>query len=483
MSTAEGVIALSAPSQDAPSPPARTRDPRTRILLEAPITRTLLRLAAPNVLVMLVQASLGLIETYFVGKLGTAALAGVALVFPVVMLMQMMSAGAMGGGISSAIARALGGGRRDDADALTFHALAIAVLFGLVFTAAVLGGGPWLYATMGGNGPTLAAALTYSNIIFAAAILVWIFNSLANVIRGTGNMAVPAIVICVGTLAVVPLSPVLNFGWGPFPPLGVAGGAIAVVAFYAGGTLALAAYLWAGRSVVRLSLRGNGFRRALFWDILRVGLVAALVTISTNLTIAISTGLVGTLGSAAIAGYGTGSRLEYLLVPLVFGLGGPLVAMVGTNIGAGQRQRALRVAWIGAAIAFAICEAIGLAAAAFPAAWLTLFDNDPAMLAAGSLYLQTVGPVYSLFGLGMALYFASQGAGLLPWPHVANVVRLTNAAGGGWLALRLTGDLFPVFIAQAAALAIFGLIIATAVQSGAWFRAPAGPVTSPRSSP
>src|SRR5215468_12263195 len=121
-------------------------DPRTRLLLEAPITSTLLRLAAPNVLVMIVQASVGLIETYFIGKLGTAALAGVALVFPVVMLMQMMSAGAMGGGISSAIARALGAGRRADADALALHAVVIALALGLVFTIAVIAGGPWLYS-------------------------------------------------------------------------------------------------------------------------------------------------------------------------------------------------------------------------------------------------------------------------------------------------------------------------------------------------
>src|SRR5688500_1532684 len=97
-------------------------DPRTRVLLEAPIVRTLLRLGAPNMLVMLVQASIGLIEMYFIGKLGTEALAGVALAFPAVMLMQMMSSGAMGGGISSAIARALGAGRRADAYALVFHA-------------------------------------------------------------------------------------------------------------------------------------------------------------------------------------------------------------------------------------------------------------------------------------------------------------------------------------------------------------------------
>jgi putative MATE family efflux protein len=444
-------------------------DPRTRVLLEGPIVATLLRLATPNVLVMFVQASVGLIETYFVARLGTDALAGVALVFPVLMLMQMMSAGAMGGGISSAIARALGAGRRADADALAFHAVAIAVIFGLGFTLAVLGGGRWLYGTMGGSGASLAAALTYSNVIFSVAILVWIFNSLAAVIRGTGNMAVPAAVTSVGAAALIPLSPCLIFGWGPFPRLGVAGGAVAVVAFYAVGSVALALYLWTGRSVVRLRARGLRFRWPLFRDILRVGAVAALITVQTNLTIAIATGLVGRFGPAAIAGYGTGSRLEYLLVPLVFGFGGPLVAMVGTSIGAGQRDRALRAAWIGAAIAAGLTEIIGLAAALFPGAWLSLFGSDPAMLDAGSRYLRAVGPFYGLFGLGMALYFASQGAGRLLWPLLANLTRLVIAALGGWLVLRWTGNLSHVFLALSAALAAFGLMNAAAVARGAWF--------------
>src|SRR5258708_316946 len=135
-----------------PAPAQSAIDPRIRRLLEAPIAPTLLALAAPNMLVMVVQASVGLIETYFVGKLGTDALAGVSLVFPVVMLMQMMSAGAMGGGISSSIARALGGGRRADADALALHALVIALGFGGAFMIAVLGGGRWLYQAMGGSG-------------------------------------------------------------------------------------------------------------------------------------------------------------------------------------------------------------------------------------------------------------------------------------------------------------------------------------------
>jgi Na+-driven multidrug efflux pump len=255
----------------------------------------------------------------------------------------------------------------------------------------------------------------------------------------------------------------------PLPLLFFPGVPTAVLFYYGAGSLVLWAYLQFGRSVVRLRLRGVRLSWPLFRDILRVGAVASLITVQTNLTIAITTGLVGRFGPEAIAGYGTGSRIEYLLVPLVFGLGGPLVALVGTNIGAGRRERALRTTWIGAAIAVGLTEAIGLAAASFPRAWLSLFDTDPAMIDAGTRYLHIVGPFYGLFGLGMALYFASQGAGRLLWPLLANFTRLLIAAVGGWIALTWSGDMSLVFVALSIALAAFGLVNAAAVWRGAWF--------------
>lgn len=453
-----------------------TLDPRTRLLLEAPIAPTLLRLGAPNVLVMLAQAGVGLIETYFVGKLGTDALAGMALVFPAVMLMQMTSAGAMGGGIASAIARALGARRRNDADALVLHALLIAAVFALAFMVTVVAGGRWLYTRMGGSGGALDAALVYSNWVFGGALLVWLFNTLSAVIRGTGNMALPAYVTVAGAVLLLPLSPLLIFGWGPLPGLGIAGGAIALLLYYLAGSAVLAAYLWSSRSLLRPSLRGLQLRWALFADILRVGLVGTVSTVATNLAIGITTALVGAYGTAAIAGYGTASRLEYLLVPLVFGLGAPLVAMVGTCIGAGQRERALRATWIGAAIAFAMTEAIGLWAAAYPAAWLSLFNTEPAMIEAGSQYLRIVGPWYGFFGLGLVLYFASQGAGRLLWPVLGNIARLVVVVAGGWLALHGGYAIAGVFAAQAAAMVVYGIANAWAIAGGAWF----GPVGWPR---
>jgi putative MATE family efflux protein len=441
----------------------------TRRLLEAPIAVTLLRLAAPNVVVIAVQAALNVLEAVYIGWLGRDALAGVALVFPLIMLMQTMSAGGMGGGVASAIARALGAGRRRDADALVVHAVVIALVFGSAFSVGMLAGGPRLYRAMGGTDGTLAAALTYSNVVFAGAIAFWLFNTLGAALRGAGNMLLPALVVVGGGPLVIALSPALIWGWGPLPQLGIAGAGVALLIYYSLGSTVLAVALRSRRNLVRLSMRAVRLRIRLFRDILRVGLPGALNTVQTNLTVVVLTGLVGGFGPVALAGYGVGARLEYLLIPLVFGLGSALVTMVGTNIGAGQRARALRVGFVGGAMAFALTETIGLTAALLPGAWMGLFTRDPDVIAAGSAYLHVVGPSYGFFGLGLALYFASQGAGRLLWPLVAGFLRLTLAALGGWAAIHwLGGGLSALSTVIALAFVLFGVTLMAAVKGGAW---------------
>jgi Na+-driven multidrug efflux pump len=260
----------------------------------------------------------------------------------------------------------------------------------------------------------------------------------------------------------------LIFGIGPFPALGIAGGGVAVLVYYALGTIVLGACVASGRNVARFRLAPLRWR--LFRDILVVGAVAAISSIQTNVTIGLATSLVGaSAGPAAVAGFGTGARLEYLLVPLVFGLGAPLVVLVGTNIGAGQNARALRVALVGGAIAFAMTETIGIVAAVWPRLWLELFGHDPAMLATGSAYLRAVGPFYGFFGLGLALYFASQGAGRLKWPLIAGFTRMFVAIVLGWFALRATGSLGWLFACLGLGLVAYGGMVATAVARGTWF--------------
>ena len=446
---------------------------RTRLLLDGPIASTLLWLALPNVLVMLAQAGTGLIETWFVSRLGIDALAGMALVFPGFMMMQMLSAGAVGGGISSAIARSLGAGRTADAQALAWHAIVINVVLGLGFSGAALIFGRQLYGAMGGQGASLDAALAYSNVVFGGVWIVWLMNALASVLRGTGNMLVPSAAICTGFVLLIPLSLMLIFGYGTVPALGIAGGGLAVVLTVCLSTAIMAWYLFSGRSLVRLTI--VRLEKAFFVEILRVGAVGSISTLQTTLVFMCATALVGAAGGPdAVAGYGTGARLEYLLIPLVFGLGAPLVALVGTNIGAGQNERALRIALTGALMAFAVCETIGLAAAIWPHAWLHLFGDDPRMIETGSAYLRIVGPAYGFFGLGLALYFASQGAGRLFWPLLSGLIRLLIAVGAGAMLLWGTGSIAGLYAMLALGLIVYGLSLLKAIHAGAWFEDRAG---------
>jgi putative MATE family efflux protein len=451
----------------APSPAIGTPlSERTRLLLEGPILPTLLRLALPNIVVVVVQATSSAVDAFYLGRLGSDVLAGVALVFPVWMLMVTMSAGGIGGGISSSIARALGGGRRTDANALVAHSLILSVVLSALFSAAVLGFGPRLYQGMGGQGAALSAAVAYSSVIFAGAVAIWLLNGFGSVLRGSGEMLVPAIVIVSGEVVHIALAPVLIFGLGPFPALGVSGAGISLVSSYVLRALALGMFLFARRAAVRWPAGRLRLRRDMFWEILRVGLPGSLNTVLTNANVVAVTSLVGTSGVFALAGYGLAARLEYLQIPLVFGFGTALVTMVGTNIGAGQVQRARRVTWIGAGVAAAATGSVGLLAALFPRAWLGLFSAEPAVLAIGETYLRIVGPTFALFGLGLALYFAAQGSGHLLWTLVAGFGRLVLAVGGGWLAIHVFGAGLPwLFATIAVAFVAFGSAQALAVNS------------------
>lgn len=445
----------------------RAANSRLRSMLEAPIVPMLASMSWSNMLMMLAQSSTGLIETWFLAKLGTDVLAGVAVVTPVLMLMQNMSQGAMGGGISSAVARALGAGNAPLVEQLARHALAINVLVGTIFALLLFVGARPLFSLLGAHGAPLDAACTYGRVLFAALPLMWAMNALASVIRGTGNMSMPGIVICLGAALMIPLSPCLIFGLGPFPRLGVAGGAWALLVYYAAGTLTLGWYCMSRRCAARLSV--GTLHWAPMRSILVVGGLACLNPVLTNALIAVTTAQVGHYGgTAALAGYATAARLEYLLIPIAFGLGAPMVALVGANIGAGQLDRARRIAIHGGCMAFALAEIVGLAAALWPQAWMRLFGSDAQLLETGTLYLRIVGPFYGFFALGFSLYFASQGAGRLKWPLIGGALRLFLFAGGGAVALAYGASLAQYFALGALAMVVYGASIVWSILAGAW---------------
>jgi putative MATE family efflux protein len=449
-------------------PNAPPRDARIERLLNAPIVPTVLRLAAPGIVLVAFQSAVSITDAYFVGRLGTVPLAGLSLVFPLIMLLQMMSAGAMGGGVASAIARSLGARNEAAARALVVHAIIIGVALGLVFTLCILAAGPSIYRALGGKDAVLDEALAYSNVLFSGAVMVWLANTLASVLRGSGNMTVPAVVLAAATLLHIPLSGMLVLGVGPLPRLGIAGAGVAYLINFAFASVAMLAYLLRPGSRLRPTRGDLRLDSRMFREILRVGAISSVNSMLTVLTAVVLTGLVGSYGTAALAGYGVGVRLELMQVPLVFAIGQALVAHIGTNIGAGHPERAKRIAWAGASIAACIGLSIGVFVTLFPTAWAGLFSSDPAVLEACSQYLHRVAPFYPFLSIGVALYFASQGAGRMAMPLVAGVLRLLIASLGGYVAIRSGAPVTTVFLVIAAAMLVYGSFTGWAVFRANW---------------
>lgn len=439
----------------------------TQRMLHGPVLPTLLRLATPNVLGLAANTVVIGFDGYIVGRLGANALAGVAVVLPLAMLMLQMSAGGLGGSTTAVVARALGAGDAPLAARLARHALLLGLAASLLFTA--VAARPWLYAAMGAGGAVLGEASRYAAVLFTGAAAIWSVNVLAGVARGTGHMAAAALALIATTAMHLLLCPLLVFGAGPLPPLGVAGAAASTVTCNAVSALALLAWLSRPGRPVRVLGGPWQLQRAAFRRILDVALPSAANPILSNGSIALATAYVGSFGSLAVAAYGIAARLEYILVPIAFGIGSALTAMVATNMGARQAARAKRVTWTGAGLVWGVTAAIGLAAALWPQAWMALFSADAAVQATGSAYLRIVGGCYGFFGLGLALFFAAQGAGRLAWPLAASTVRLLVVAVGGWLALRVAGGTPEALYAVIAlSLSALGLTLAAATYLADW---------------
>src|ERR1700724_718448 len=179
--------------EERPLPPP---EPRAKnALLDGPVLPTLLWLAWPNVIALSAGTCVVIAETSYIGRLGVEPLAAMALVFPFVVLTMTMSGGAMGGGVASAIARALGAGNIDRAATLASHALLIGICFGLTFMLGMLIFGSRLLALLGGRGNVLANAVGYTQIFFGGAVLPWVMNSMAGILRGTGNLKLTSLMI------------------------------------------------------------------------------------------------------------------------------------------------------------------------------------------------------------------------------------------------------------------------------------------------
>ena len=442
---------------------------RTQEFLTKPIIPLLIRMSAPNTIAFFIQSLVVLTEVWFISRLGTNSLAAVALAFPLLMITQTMSGGALGGAITSAIARSMGADDIEKAERLMWHSIIISLGGAISFLILFLLFGKQLLFLLGGRGEILQESYAYCSILFFGGILLWLSGSLSAVLRGMGNMRFPATLMVITSSIQVILSGGFILGWFGFPKLGVPGAAVAVLISSA---LMVTVILLKLRSKsIPASLRKERFqlRKILFDNIFEVAIPASLSPLLVVGTILVLTGLVGRFGTEALAGYGIGSRVEFLMIPLIFGIGSAMTSIVGANIGALNIDRAEKVGILGGSTAGFVSILIGLTLALFPEAWIQFFTDDIKAFEVTKKYIQIVGPFYIFQGIGLSLYFASQGANAMKWPTIATIARFIIACAGGgisvyWLDLGIES----IFISSSAAMAIFGLMIFISIKKGAW---------------
>ena len=442
---------------------------RTQEFLTKPIIPLLIRMSAPNTIAFFIQSLVVLTEVWFISRLGTNSLAAVALAFPLLMITQTMSGGALGGAITSAIARSMGADDIEKAERLIWHSIIISLGGAISFLILFLLFGKQLLFLLGGRGEILQESYAYCSILFFGGILLWLSGSLSAVLRGMGNMRFPATLMVITSSIQVILSGGFILGWFGFPKLGVPGAAVAVLISSA---LMVTVILLKLRSKsIPASLRKERFqlKKFLFDNIFEVAIPASLSPLLVVGTILVLTGLVGRFGTEALAGYGIGSRVEFLMIPLIFGIGTAMTSIVGANIGALNIDRAEKVGILGGSTAGFVSILIGLTLAVFPEAWIQFFTDDIKAFEVTKKYIQIVGPFYIFQGIGLSLYFASQGANAMKWPTIATIARFIIACAGGgisvyWLDLGIES----IFMSSSAAMAIFGLMIFISIKKGAW---------------
>ena len=442
---------------------------RTQEFLTKPIIPLLIRMSAPNTIAFFIQSLVVLTEVWFISRLGTNSLAAVALAFPLLMITQTMSGGALGGAITSAIARSMGADDIEKAERLIWHSIIISLGGAISFLILFLLFGKQLLFLLGGRGEILQESYAYCSILFFGGIFLWLSGSLSAVLRGMGNMRFPATLMVITSSIQVILSGGFILGWFGFPKLGVPGAAVAVLISSA---LMVTVILLKLRSKsIPASLRKERFqlKKFLFDNIFEVAIPASLSPLLVVGTILVLTGLVGRFGTEALAGYGIGSRVEFLMIPLIFGIGTAMTSIVGANIGALNIDRAEKVGILGGSTAGFVSILIGLTLAVFPEAWIQFFTDDIKAFEVTKKYIQIVGPFYIFQGIGLSLYFASQGANAMKWPTIATIARFIIACAGGgvsvyWLELGIES----IFISSSAAMAIFGLMIFISIKKGAW---------------
>ena len=451
-------------------------------LIILPFSKIFFRLAIPNLFSTLMSSATVIFDLWYIGLIGMSELAGVAYIFPIFMLTSMLSNGAFGGAISGATARAFGSKNIFQAECIFRSAVLIAISFSIIMMFLFFSFAETFFSSFIIDSDVIISTLSYGNILLMGIILIWLFNIIIAVTRGSGNTLVPAIgwfIVLFSHIIMASLNLDYNDGqlflkeniklfdekiifsaleWAAISLLtGYFIGIVFVLYFY---SMCKHSYSFIIKDFFKL----NGII-----NLFKSGMLAGCQSLMTISLAIFCTIIIGSFGTDWAAGFGIAIRLELLLIPIIFGIGGALIAIVGANVGAKKFLRAVKMTWKGTFISVFIVGFIGLFFSIYPNLWSSLFTESVEIHETSKLYLQVVAPFYAFFALGLGLYFTCQAFNTLFWPVVGTFIRLIFVILSTFLLFNFNIDSpYLVFVTMALGLIIYGLFISLSLQLGPW---------------
>ena len=451
-------------------------------LTELPFSKIFFRLAIPNLFSTITASLTVIFDLWYVGQIGTSELAGVAYVFPIFMLTSMLSNGAFGGAISGATARAFG--RKDTFSAeCIFRSAIIIALAGSIFMMSLFFGLADTFFNFFLVDKEIAQlSLTYGKILLGGIALVWLFNIIISVTRGSGNTKIPAI----GWLIVLifhMIAASINFEYDNgqliilenvklfnnlFVLSSLEWSAISFLLGYFVGIVFIITFYCFGKHPYNFQIK-NIFNVSGIIPIIKSGSLASCQSIMTIVLAMFCITVIGTFGTNWTAGFGIAIRLELLLIPVIFGVGGALIAIAGANVGAKKYNRAVIMTWKGTSFSVFIVGSIGLFFSLYPDVWSSFFTDNNIIKETSRSYLEIVAPFYIFFALGLGLYFTCQAFNTLFWPVIGTLIRLLFVVIVTFSLFYMNiASPYLLFITMSFGLIIYGTFIALSLHFGPW---------------
>ena len=437
-----------------------------------PIRRAVILLAVPMVLEMLMESLFAVVDIYFVSRLGDEAMAGVALTESVLSLIYTVAMG-LSIGVTAVVSRRIGGGDREGASRAAAQAVLLGFALALVFGVAGVAFAPDILRIMGADENVVATGVPYTRVMLGGNVVILLLFLQNAAFRGAGDAAIAMRVLWIANGLNIILDPLLIFGLGPFPELGVQGAAVATTIGRGTAVLVQVYTLFRLGGRLRIRLPHLGIQPALMAQLVRLSATGMLQTFIATASWIGLTRVTALFGAEALAGYVIAIRIILFAILPAWGLSNAAATMVGQGLGAGDPERAERAAWISCKMNFVFLGALSLFFIAFAPAIVGLFGGTAGASEVAATGLRIVSIGFVFYAYGMVLTAAFNGAGAVWTPTILNFFCF-------WLweiplawGLSLPGGLGTtgVFIAMTVSFSTLAVVAAVLFRRGRWRQA------------